>query len=494
MALKAHVADVREERRAGVNAGTMLKVLPAPLWQKFSVLFAALSIVLGSACLTELSRLQSANATQVAVMRTNLQTIQKVDTLWGSFNRYDSELQTFTEAALTGQAAAQRQSLAELTSDRSEVQRALPSHAASGLTAVLDKLDRYFAMSDVARRYVLKGKPTAALRLEASRIGYLSDQVAAALQSVRTRAEAGALAAEVKQQETARALDLQIVTTILLAIVLTAMAAVVVARYLTRRLAALTTQATAVSRGEGDIELASVRFPDEIDTLTQALVTMTRHLRERTDEVRATQWQVLEQLVSALEQRDAYSAGHSRRVMVYAVHLARRLGLPAGQVEVLRRAALVHDIGKIALPGGFLDSPGPLTDEQWAIMRRHSQVGVAILQHVPWLQDILPVVRGHHERWDGFGYPDGLAHEAIPRLARILAVADAYDAMTTTRSYRDARSPQQALEILRDGAGSHWDPECVREIATMIGTDPKLLAQDQALLCEEQILGAEAPA
>ena len=145
----------------------------------------------------------------------------------------------------------------------------------------------------------------------------------------------------------------------------------------------------------------------------------------------------------------------------------------------------MHDVGKIALPAGILDNPGPLTDEQWAVMRRHSQVGAEILAHVPWLQDILPAVRGHHERWDGFGYPDGLAGEAIPRLARILAVADAYDAMTTTRSYRDARSPQQALEILRQGAGSHWDPVCVREMAAMIGTSPAFSAPD-ALLEEEQ--------
>jgi len=492
LAQQAHVVDVRDERRASVGASTKSKGLPAPLWQKFSVLFVALSVVLGSASLTEVSRLQAADAAQVALMRTNLQTIQKVGTLWGSFNRYDSELQTFTTAALTGQAAARQQSLRELTSDRDEIQRALPSLGTSGLMVALrPKLDRYFAASDAARKYVLQGKPAAALRLEASRVGYLSDQVAAALQNVRARAEEGAMAAETKEQESAHALDLQIVMTILFAIALTAMAAVVAARYLTRRLAALTSQAAAVSRGEGDIQLAAVRFPDEIDTLTQALVTMTGHLRERADEVRATQWQVLEELVSALEQRDAYSAGHSRRVMVYAVHLARRLGLPAHEVEVLRRAALVHDIGKIALPGGFLDSSGALTDEQWVVMRRHCQVGVAILEHVPWLTDILPAVRGHHERWDGFGYPDGLAYEAIPRLARILAVADAYDAMTTTRSYRNARSPQQALEILRQGAGSQWDPDCVREMATMIGTDPKPFVPDPTLLCDDAAAGAD---
>jgi methyl-accepting chemotaxis protein len=168
----------------------------------------------------------------------------------------------------------------------------------------LDKLDRYFAASDAARTYVLQGKPAAALQLEASRVGYLSDQVAAALQNVRAGAEEGAMAAETKEQESAHALDLQIVMTILFAIALTAMAAVVAARYLTRRLAALTTQAAAVSRGEGDIQLAAVRFPDEIDTLTQALVTMTDHLRERADEVRATQWQVRGEVLSLIPLRN----------------------------------------------------------------------------------------------------------------------------------------------------------------------------------------------
>ena len=355
----------------------------------------------------------------------------------------------------------------------------MPALGQRGPAAALrPSLARYFAEAQAAQLDVLRGQMQRALRLEASTVGALADQVDTTLAAVRGSAAASALTAQRRERSYARSLELQILTTILLAVILTVMASILSARYLTRRLASLTRQAATVGSGEGDIVVERSPSPDEIDSLTAALATMTGELRGRADEIRRTQWLVLEELVAALEQRDAYSAGHSRRVMVYAVHLARRLGLGALEVEIVRQAALMHDIGKIALPGGILDNSGSLTEQQWAIMRQHSQVGAEILGRVPWLQDILPAVRGHHERWDGFGYPDGLAGEHIPLLARILAVADAYDAITTTRSYRDARSPQQALEILRQGAGTQWDAACVREMIAMMGTAPALTMDD----------------
>lgn len=462
-----------------MTSGRVSKAYAVPLWQKFSLLFVALAVVLGGASLLEVARLKAAGDAQMAVMDQSLRTIQEDGSVSAGFNRCASELQTFTSAAVTGQPTAEAQSLAEFAAARDQLEANLPALGRSGPVAALcPLLARYFASAKTAQTEVLHGHMQAALRLEASQIGELADQVDHRLSEARITAAAKALSAEARERDLARTLDLQILFTILLAIALTVMASVFAARYLTRRLASLTRQADAVSREEGDIALEATPFPDEIDTLTRALAAMTANLRERAEEIRKTQWQVLEELVAALEKRDAYSAGHSRRVMVYAVHLARRLGLPPHEVEIVRRAALMHDIGKIALPGGILDSTGSLSEEQWAVMRQHTVVGAEILGHVPWLQDTLPAVRGHHERWDGFGYPDRLVGEAIPLLARILAVADAYDAITTTRSYRDARSPQQALEILRQGAGSQWDPACVREMVTMVGTAPALAIDD----------------
>jgi hypothetical protein len=191
-------------------------------------------------------------------------------------------------------------------------------------------------------------------------------------------------------------------------------------------------------------------------------------LRERAEALEDAYLATAESLVAMLEARDPYTAGHSRRVQSLATWLGSAVGFDDEALEILARAALLHDIGKISLPDGILRKPGPLTEEEWEAMRRHPVTGVEILAGLQPLRPALPIIRSHHERWDGQGYPDGLAGEAIPLGARVLAVADAYDAMTSARSYRAARTPSQALAILREGAGTQWDANLVEVFVTRL--------------------------
>jgi putative nucleotidyltransferase with HDIG domain len=163
----------------------------------------------------------------------------------------------------------------------------------------------------------------------------------------------------------------------------------------------------------------------------------------------------------AVESRDPYSSGHAARVMVIAEVVAAQLGLDEEQTEAVRMGAALHDIGKVAVSQGVLAKPGPLSEDELAEVRRHPTVGARMVQLVRPLRRAVPAVLHHHERWDGRGYPDGLAGGEIPVEARILAVADTFDAVTSDRSYRRALSPDRAVAELRRCAGTQFDPEVV---------------------------------
>ena len=137
---------------------------------------------------------------------------------------------------------------------------------------------------------------------------------------------------------------------------------------------------------------------------------------------------------------------------------------------MLELGALFHDIGKIRVPEAILNKPGPLDDEEWGVMRRHTVAGESILAPITSLRAVLPIVRSSHERWDGRGYPDGLAGRQIPLGARIVAVCDAYRAMIERRSYREPMTQREALGELRDNAGTQFDPECVRALMSVLVT------------------------
>jgi putative two-component system response regulator len=190
--------------------------------------------------------------------------------------------------------------------------------------------------------------------------------------------------------------------------------------------------------------------------------------------------QVLVSIALALEARDPYTKMHSLNVAAHARRLARLMGLGPEAERQIEQAGLLHDLGKIGVPDAILLKPEALTEAEFAIMRSHPVIGFDICRPLATLGHALGAIRHHHERWDGLGYPDGLVGQAIPQRARIMAVADAYDAMTSDRPYRAGFSPEKAMAILRGGAGTQWDPEVVETFITMMTMAPSVVPEPGA--------------
>jgi diguanylate cyclase (GGDEF)-like protein/putative nucleotidyltransferase with HDIG domain len=176
----------------------------------------------------------------------------------------------------------------------------------------------------------------------------------------------------------------------------------------------------------------------------------------------------MESLSATVDARDAYTAGHSRRVQQLALAIGRELGLSQAELDLLGHAALFHDIGKLAIPDVILLKPASLTEDEWELMQRHADEGARIIDRLGFLNDAVPAIRHHHERFDGTGYPDRLKGEEIPLGARIIHVADALDSMLTTRIYRAARPATEALDELRRAAGSQFCPRCVAALERIL--------------------------
>jgi HD-GYP domain-containing protein (c-di-GMP phosphodiesterase class II) len=173
-------------------------------------------------------------------------------------------------------------------------------------------------------------------------------------------------------------------------------------------------------------------------------------------------------LMETVEAKDSYTRGHTERVVVFATELAKAVGVAGRQLQEIEWAAALHDIGKIALPDAILTKAGPLTADEYGVMKEHTTRGDRILQHLKYLDTARMIIRAHHERYDGRGYPDGLAGEEIPLGARIMAIADSYDAMTSARPYRHAMDPQDALAEIEVNAGTQFDPKLVATFLTIM--------------------------
>src|SRR6201997_3313008 len=178
-------------------------------------------------------------------------------------------------------------------------------------------------------------------------------------------------------------------------------------------------------------------------------------LKQRTDELERAE-SVLFSLARSIEGKDPYTHGHCERLAEYSARLGEQLGLSGDQITALRRAGIVHDVGKIAVPDAILLKPGRLTPDEWTIIREHSVVGERICAPLRSFRHVLPIIRHHHEKQDGSGYPDGLKGEQVPLTARILQITDIYDALTTDRPYRKALPQEKAVAILREEVKRGW--------------------------------------
>jgi putative two-component system response regulator len=202
--------------------------------------------------------------------------------------------------------------------------------------------------------------------------------------------------------------------------------------------------------------------------LKEEVVNLGAELARERAKVKGLTVATLEALVAVVEARDPWFAGHSLRVAQLAASIAAQIGRTDEEVEQVRQAGLLHDIGMIAVPEGLLSKQGPLTPAEFEAMKHHTIVGSEILAPLPHLSSVGAFVRGHHERWDGKGYPDGLAGEAVPWGARLIAAAEIYDALATARPYREQLAPELAVERMHSMTGSVLAPEVHRALCAVV--------------------------
>lgn len=194
-------------------------------------------------------------------------------------------------------------------------------------------------------------------------------------------------------------------------------------------------------------------------TMTEKIAEDT-HARKLTTAIiqRVQEWQSLNALLTAVDKKDHYTRFHSEDVLYYTILLTQQLSLSETELDALYTAALLHDVGKIGISNAILQAPRALLPEEMLRMRQHPVLGASVISLLHGPTEVVAAIRHHHEAWDGAGYPDGLSGEDIPKMARILAVADTYSALINDRPYRNGVSPSEALAILEAGAGQQWDP------------------------------------
>jgi putative nucleotidyltransferase with HDIG domain len=253
------------------------------------------------------------------------------------------------------------------------------------------------------------------------------------------------------------------------AIVLALAASITLARLLARPIGQLSSSLAAMAASHD----VTSRLPlsgssREVDALTETFNALMASVADAEAQTEAAYTGAIRALATALDARDPYTAGHSDRVSVLSVAIGRTLLLPVDDLEVLRLGALLHDIGKIGVPDDVLRKPGALTDAEFDTIKQHPVLGARILRSVPFLAPHIPIVELHHERPDGRGYPSGLRGDDIPLAARIVHVADAYDAMTSARAYRGARPSGDALRELWRCAGTEFHADIVAALATAL--------------------------
>jgi putative nucleotidyltransferase with HDIG domain len=228
-------------------------------------------------------------------------------------------------------------------------------------------------------------------------------------------------------------------------------------------------------RLEAELENYRLRLEEMVEERTAQLHSAVRQIELTYDET-------LQALAAALDLRDNETAGHSRRVMAYAAEIAKGMGCTTEQVNTIARAALLHDIGKIGIADAILLKPGPLTAQERLVMETHVGTGYTLLKHIAFLADAAEIVLTHHERFDGKGYPQGLVGREIPLGARIFAVVDTFDALTSDRPYRQARSIAEAREEITRQSGTQFDPDVVASFLSIGEAEWKTLRNGEGML------------
>ena len=266
-----------------------------------------------------------------------------------------------------------------------------------------------------------------------------------------------------EMQRTARLLAL-------LAVLLSVGVSIFAARRITNPLHVLTESSRALARGDFSqrVQLWSRTEIGELaqtfNTMSEELERFVEDLKRAADENRALFMGSIQMLAGAVDEKDPYTRGHSDRVTRYSLLIAKEMNLPATFMETLQVSAQLHDVGKIGIEDHILKKPGALTEEEFEVMKTHTTKGANILRPVTQLAEMLPGIELHHEALDGRGYPYGLTGDQIPLLARVIAVADTFDALTTNRPYQQAHTPDQALQIIKNLAGKRLDPACVNAL------------------------------
>jgi len=216
-------------------------------------------------------------------------------------------------------------------------------------------------------------------------------------------------------------------------------------------------------------------FAREIGVLYTAERTRSRELAVALDRAREMFVATMKSLAQVVEAKDPTTRGHLERTTHYGLALARRVDPVLAARPEIAYGFFLHDIGKVGIPESILCKSGPLNELEWIVMRSHPYVGAKIVEPIPFMGDAVEIVRSHHERFDGSGYPAGLRGEEIPLGARIFAIADAFDAMTSDRPYRRALPLEEAVERIVAGAGTQFDPECAKAFADLVADDDDLL-------------------
>jgi len=242
----------------------------------------------------------------------------------------------------------------------------------------------------------------------------------------------------------------------------------VINRWILKPIIAISTTTAAIADGALDARV-TVTTNNELGALGQSINEMGESLERLFNEQEQAHLQMMQSLAKALEAKDAYTAGHSGRVSKYSVKLGKRIGLSSTELKLLKQGALMHDLGKIGIADAILNKPSQLDEHEYEIMKKHPVMTASIMKPLKRFKEFAEIAAWHHERWDGKGYPDGLKGEEVPLLARIVGIADTWDAMTGDRIYRKGLGIEKSLSILdKEKDSGQWDPGLIREFIAMI--------------------------